>query len=239
MRGRAIAVLVTAAAVTAAVGAAPAFAAPTPIASTRVAATSPAAGRLNVDLRVDRFLQRNGRLRASGVVVATLTGAGVTPTTVRQRVLLQVNQGATCRILLLTLDQLNLQLLGVTVHLDRVELRITGRRNGGVLGALFCSLAGARLNTTAAAASLNRGLHGRSMHVMRFAVPTGRAAQAPAAGTCSILDLVLGPLHLDLLGLVVDLNRVHLTITGNPAGGVLGRLLCGLANTTVPVPAVP
>jgi hypothetical protein len=73
------------------------------------------------------------------------------------------------------------------------------------------------------------------MHVMRFAVPTGRAAQAPLpAGTCTILDLVLGPLHLDLLGLVVDLNRVHLTITGNPAGGVLGRLLCGVANTTLP-----
>src|SRR4051812_17264601 len=37
--------------------------------------------------------------------------------------------------------------------------------------------------------------------------------QAPvqAAGSCTILDLTLGPLHLDLLGLVVDLNQVHLT----------------------------
>jgi hypothetical protein len=34
-----------------------------------------------------------------------------------------------------------------------------------------------------------------------------------------------------LLGLVVDLNKVHLTITANPTGGVLGRLFCGLANT--------
>jgi len=33
-----------------------------------------------------------------------------------------------------------------------------------------------------------------------------------AAGSCRILDLTLGPLHLDLLGLVVDLNQVHLTI---------------------------
>jgi len=73
------------------------------------------------------------------------------------------------------------------------------------------------------------------MHVMRFGVQA-HAAQATPAGTCSILDLVLGPLHLDLLGLVVDLNRVHLSITGNPAGGVLGRLLCGLSSTTVPVP---
>src|SRR3954447_9775510 len=75
----------------------------------------------------------------------------------------------------------------------------------------------------------------RSMHTMRFGVPmNGRAAQALPAGTCSILDLVLGPLHLDLLGLVVDLNRVHLSITGDPAGGILERLLCGVANTTPP-----
>jgi hypothetical protein len=42
------------------------------------------------------------------------------------------------------------------------------------------------------------------------------------------LDLTLGPLHLDLLGLVVDLNKVHLTITGQTGPG---NLLCGLANT--------
>ena len=71
---------------------------------------------------------------------------------------------------------------------------------------------------------------------MAFSV-SAKAAQAPATPTCSILDLVLGPLHLDLLGLVVDLNQVHLTITGNPAGGILGRLLCGLANA--PTPPIP
>ncbi|HJQ73322.1 MAG TPA: hypothetical protein VJ814_00430 [Gaiellaceae bacterium] len=50
-------------------------------------------------------------------------------------------------------------------------------------------------------------------------------------GTCTILDLTLGPLHLDLLGLVVDLNQVHLTITGQTGNGqLLGNLLCGLAN---------
>ena len=54
---------------------------------------------------------------------------------------------------------------------------------------------------------------------------------AAPTGTCSILDLTLGPLHLDLLGLVVDLNQVHLTITGQTGNGqLLGNLLCGLAN---------
>jgi hypothetical protein len=61
-----------------------------------------------------------------------------------------------------------------------------------------------------------------------FSVPVTSAA---AAGSCTILDLVLGPLHLNLLGLVVDLNQVHLTITGQQGpGNLLGNLLCGLAN---------
>jgi hypothetical protein len=63
--------------------------------------------------------------------------------------------------------------------------------------------------------------------------PTGgasTAATAAAAGSCQILDLTLGPLHLDLLGLVVDLNQVHLTITAQQgSGNLLGNLLCAVA----------
>ena len=47
--------------------------------------------------------------------------------------------------------------------------------------------------------------------------------------SCDILNLVLGPLHLDLLGLVIDLNQVILNITGQTgAGNLLGNLLCGI-----------
>jgi len=244
MRGPTISAIVAGALLLVLAVAAPASASSrtAPIASAHLTPASPA-GVLNVDLRVARFVQQGTHTRAVGTVTATLSGAGGAPTTVRQRVLLQVGAGRTCSILTLTLDQLNLVLLGVTVHLDRVELRVTGQRRGGVLGRLFCSLAGARLASSraAAVASLNRGLRGHPLHPMRFGVPVGRAAQA--AGTCSILDLVLGPLHLNLLGLVVDLNRVHLTITANPAGGILGRLLCGVANAATPavppLPAVP
>ena len=46
-------------------------------------------------------------------------------------------------------------------------------------------------------------------------------------GSCPILDLTVGPLHLDLLGLVVDLNQVHLTITAESGpGNLVGNLLC-------------
>ncbi|MEU4244057.1 hypothetical protein [Actinoplanes sp. NPDC026619] len=52
-----------------------------------------------------------------------------------------------------------------------------------------------------------------------------------AAVTCQVLNLVLGPLHLDLLGLVVDLNQVHLVITAvQAAGNLLGNLLCAITH---------
>jgi hypothetical protein len=56
------------------------------------------------------------------------------------------------------------------------------------------------------------------------------APQAAAALSCQILDLVLGPLDLDLLGLQVHLDTVHLNITavGGP-GNLLGNLLCAVA----------
>jgi hypothetical protein len=58
-----------------------------------------------------------------------------------------------------------------------------------------------------------------------------QTAQAGAAN-CQVLDLVLGPLNLNLLGLVVDLNQVHLSVTATPGGGVLGDLFCKLSNGT-------
>jgi len=56
------------------------------------------------------------------------------------------------------------------------------------------------------------------------------AANQQAALACNVLDLVLGPLNLNLLGLVVTLNQVHLNITAVPgAGNLLGNLLCAVA----------
>ena len=59
------------------------------------------------------------------------------------------------------------------------------------------------------------------------------AVASQAAPVCSVLELTLGPLNVNLLGLFIDLNKVHLTITADPAGGVLGSLFCGLAHTQV------
>ena len=55
------------------------------------------------------------------------------------------------------------------------------------------------------------------------------AADVTALATCDILHLVLGPLDLNLLGLVVHLDQVVLDITAVPgAGSLLGNLLCAI-----------
>jgi hypothetical protein len=61
-------------------------------------------------------------------------------------------------------------------------------------------------------------------------IPVDRTNAADAVG-CNVLNLTLGPLNLNLLGLVVTLNQVHLVITAVPgAGNLLGNLLCAVTN---------
>jgi hypothetical protein len=187
-------------------------------------------GKVTVAVDVRRFKATAAGPRAVATATATLRGLGGMPTTVKRKVTLAAAKKGGCNILTLTLKQLNLKLLGLNVHLDKVNLQVTGRRKGGVLGRLFCSLASARVKTASAAASrLNVRLRKSPMRPFRVTVPV-HAMTAQAGSTCQVLDLVLGPLHVDLLGLVIDLNRVHLSITATRGGGVLGDLFCGLAD---------
>jgi hypothetical protein len=65
------------------------------------------------------------------------------------------------------------------------------------------------------------------------AATTGTAAPAvtAAATSCSILNLTLGPIHLNLLGLVLDTNQIVVNLTAVPgAGNLLGNLLCSASN---------
>ena len=55
---------------------------------------------------------------------------------------------------------------------------------------------------------------------------------ARRTAACQILNLVLGPLNLNVLGLVVTIpNPIVLNITAVPgAGNLLGNLLCAVTN---------
>jgi hypothetical protein len=60
--------------------------------------------------------------------------------------------------------------------------------------------------------------------------PSAAASSVVIQQVCEILHLELGPIDLNLLGLIVHLDPVLLDITADPAGGLLGNLLCAVAN---------
>jgi hypothetical protein len=179
---------------------------------------------------------------ASGVVAdGTLTGKLRSGTSVsrdsapvRFKVAAK-RSGKRCDVITLRLAPLDLELLGVQVQTSHISLDVYARK-GRVLGDLFCALAHAKVTFPRVARALNARLDGRPLRVL--ATSTSLPARASAAAqpkTCQVLKLVLGPLHLDLLGLVVDLygktrsDPVVVTINAQPDKGLLGQLLCGLA----------
>ena len=64
------------------------------------------------------------------------------------------------------------------------------------------------------------------------ATVVNRSDQFPLSdppGTCTILHLVLGPIHLNVLGLHIDTNRIIIDITAHSGPGqLLGNLLCAI-----------
>jgi hypothetical protein len=190
---------------------------------------------LTVEVRVGKIVARGKATKATGVATATLSGIGGEVTRVKQKVTLSAGKGGSCRVLHLFLEKLDLTLLGLNAHLDKVNLDITGKRSGGVLGSLFCKLAGGLKGKLAARKAINARLAKHPMRAFKTRMRLAPQATASQANpTCQILDLVLGPLNLDLLGLVVDLNQVHLNVTATRGGGVLGDLFCRLADNAPP-----
>lgn len=208
-------------------------------------------GRVTVGVQIKRFAVADRKIVAHGILTSRVEGAGESKAA-RKRVTMAVAaQRGRCHVLTLTLDDLQLDLLGLRVDLSEVNLRIFAVRRGegsGVLGRLFCALSRStiRLGRGATAADakqlvakLNTRLEKRPMRVMRasavVAADDGSASAAQAAPSCRVLNLIVGPLDLNLLGLVVELygpNRrapVTLTITSFPGQGVLGDLFCSLS----------
>ncbi len=148
-----------------------------------------------------------------------------------------------CQILFLDLGPIHLNLLGLVVDLSEVKLLITAQPGpGNLLGNLLCGPGGLTrllsnltqglglagpLNTGAAPAAAP--LAGINLGDILDQIAAGTVA-APM-GPCTILDLTIPPIYLDLLGLVVQTQTtIHLTITAVPGpGNLLGNLLCDVA----------
>jgi len=168
--------------------------------------------------------------------------------------------GATSSILSLHLAPINLDLLGLDVTTSDICLNVTATQGGGLLGDLLSGLnnalsgggtlgsalgaLGADLNTltTDLTSLLNAALTDIiSSATASFPTAGGTAGAAmPAATTPTgtpILDLSLGPVDLNLLGLGVTLDNcsggpITVDITAipstQPGGGLLGDLLTNL-----------
>jgi hypothetical protein len=195
-----------------------------------------ASGRLQVGVSVMRFEARGRKLIARGQVAASFTDSEGHRVRSSRTAVLAATTGGSCRVLHLFLDQLNLRLLGLTAHLDKVNLNITGNRRGGVLGRLFCQLTAAKLASTRARAAraMTATVRKNGGQAVRFTANVNAQQAAAASRTCEVLDLIVGPLNLQLLGLVVDLNKVHLSIIARRGGGKLGDIFCTLADDSPP-----
>ena len=200
--------------------------------------------RVTVDVQVNRFVVRNGRVMARGAATSRVRTRDGKVRRQRNAVALTAAAGNSCRVLYLRLDDLQVKLLGLDLNASTVTVRIQGD-DQRVLGRLFCRLAQAiRLQSVTRAAgvsrSLNRRVGARPMRIVRLRsdlhAQTAQAVPADAAAPCQLLDLTIGPLNLDLLGLVAEVygattsQPVRVIATADPSGGVLGRTLCKLAD---------
>lgn len=113
-----------------------------PITGTLADGTGSVAGTFDVQ----RFVNQSGTVLAVGTFTGTVTDAAGNVTSGTQQVSLPVNlqeSDGSCEILDLVLGPLDLNLLGLEVHLDQVHLNITAQQGpGNLLGNLLCAIAG-------------------------------------------------------------------------------------------------
>ena len=205
-------------------------------------------GAVSVRLRINQFVRRGGHLYAVGTTTANLLRRSPAPPRIRPRSLRSSRppRQVDSRVLVRAEDLPDPRsdawaARPEPARPDRaprpVHLTITADSRGACSAALVRARQHGR--QPAKAVKLTKAAHrsGLSTRGLRH----GRALFAPTSGNgatgrgtvsplfiCPILDLTLGPLDLNLLGLMVHLDTVHLVITADSEGGLLGQLLAGL-----------
>jgi hypothetical protein len=91
-----------------------------------------------------RFIVQNGQVAAVGTLTGTITNAtGQTVGAIARNITLSlINISATCDILHLELGPIDLNLLGLVVHVDKIVVDIDAQSGpGNLLGNLLCAIA--------------------------------------------------------------------------------------------------
>jgi hypothetical protein len=211
-------------------------------------AAAPAQAQLNLTSITDlENVAFDAATRVLTIGSATLTGTlnGIPFTTDITNLTLGPAQpgSGSCSVLDLTLGPINVSLLGLHVDTSPICLTITAQRGQGILGNLLCSLANVGGVVPAITHILNNPnlLSGLSniLNQLLNSPSTGNGSGTVCSGQCTVLDLVLGPLTLTLLGVTVHLdncsdNAIEVCVSATQStaltgGGVLGDILCGLA----------
>jgi hypothetical protein len=104
-------------------------------------------------LTITQFITQNGQVAAVGTLAGTVTNAITgAVTTISQDVILPllVSTPGSCPVLHLEVGPLDLNVLGVAIHLDKVVLDITAQSGpGNLAGNLVCTVAHLLDNTNA------------------------------------------------------------------------------------------
>jgi len=195
---------------------------------------------LNVtDLVVNSANQLTATLSLVGQVAGrnfTLPGVQV-PITISQT----GNTADGCPILHLELQIPDLNVLGLHVQLDNcnngpVTVDVTAQ-HGQLLGDLLCGLTDSTtglldLNGAGVPGALQQVLNGVLGDLLRNGTP-GTGGQNDNGGPqgqhqCDLVNLHLGPIDLNVLGLQVTTSEICLDVYAQRGGGILGDLLCNI-----------
>jgi hypothetical protein len=175
---------------------------------------------------------------ATGTVTGTIAGAPFT--TNITNFLITPGTGKTCAILDLELAPIHVALLGLHVDTSPICLTITAFEGKGLLGDLLCGLAGGTLSLSiqSVASQLEALLVEALNDALSHDVHKAHGMDTVCTGECEILDLVIGPVKLDLLGLRVVLDNcangpVEVCISATASEGLVGQLLCALDDTNL------
>src|SRR5439155_4323479 len=107
---------------------------------------------------------------------------------------------------------------------------ITGTGSGGSFSGIFTLSQFAVQNGQLMAIGTLSGTVSNTTGALGSILRTAALPVSNITASCEILHLELGPLDLNLLGVMIHLNQIVLDISAQPGpGNLLGNLLCSVA----------